>query len=116
MPLLHRYLFLNEMLNVLYVMNEGLNSLTFRMLIIFFIAVDAPVLPNFQHCYLPGIRIMIVYYVAASKASILCSSNILFTSARDYNRALCCYYKNNFKYVNCETRGIMYIHCSGPVF
>jgi len=45
-------------------------SLTFRILIIFFIAVDAPVLPNFQHCYLPVIRIMIVYYVAASKASI----------------------------------------------
>jgi len=80
--------------------------LTFRILIIFFIAVDAPVLPNFQLCYLPGIRIMIMYYVAASNAPILCSSNILLTSAWDYNCALCCYYRNNFIYVNCKTRRI----------
>jgi len=86
------------------------------MLIIFFIAVYVPVLPSFQLCYLPGIRIMIVYCIAACNVSILCSSNILLTSARDYNRGLCCYYKNNFRYVNCKTRGILYIHSSDPVF
>ena len=83
---------------------------------IVFIAVDAPVLPNFQLCYLPGIRIMIVYCIAASNASVLCNSNILLTSSWDYNCALCCYCKNNFSYVNCKTRGIIYIHCSCPVF
>jgi hypothetical protein len=35
------------------------------MLIIFFVALDAPIVPNFQLCYLPGMRITIVHYIAA---------------------------------------------------
>lgn len=54
---------------------------------------------------------MVVCYIAASNASILCSSIILLTTAWDCNCALCCYYENNFRYVNCKTRGIIDIHC-----